>query len=320
MGGLRTRARAIGIIIVFAVGSLSLAGQPVDGGFTTEQAAQGRAAYVASCASCHQPDLRGAFEANPLVGPTFMNKWASRPVSELIHYVQGAMPPDRPGSLGAQAYVSLVAYILQSNGGVPGSEPLGSRSAFALGAVATGGSPAAVPSVPAAASAPAPAGGAAPGNESPRGLTVSGPRERLDAGDRRDAASSGPARLADGARRLCGFELYCAGTHYTRQRREPATRVGLADERGGVSGAVANRARWHDVSGEHRRHYSGTRPEDRRAPLGASRRSRVLCEPEYRDLRRSPLYCDWRRPTRGARRTHGDARMERAHCGTGQGL
>ena len=173
MCGFRARARTV-FILVFAVVSLNLAGQQASGGFTSEQVAQGQAAYTTSCASCHQPDLRGAFEANPLVGPTFMNKWASRPASELIHYVQGAMPPDRPGSLGAQAYVSLVAYILQSNGGAPGSEPLGARSEFAIGTVATGGSPAAVPSAPAAGSAQAPAGGAGQGNESPRGLTVSG--------------------------------------------------------------------------------------------------------------------------------------------------
>ena len=50
--------------------SLSLtAGQTPAGVFTAQQAAAGRAAYQASCASCHLPDLRGRNEASPLAGP-----------------------------------------------------------------------------------------------------------------------------------------------------------------------------------------------------------------------------------------------------------
>ena len=49
-----------------------LAALAQSGPFTEQQAAAGRSSYVANCAGCHQPDLRGTNEARPLVGADFM--------------------------------------------------------------------------------------------------------------------------------------------------------------------------------------------------------------------------------------------------------
>ncbi len=54
------------------------------GPFTAEQASAGRAIYGTTCASCHQPDMKGTFEAPPLAGPNFMNTWRNRPTSDLF--------------------------------------------------------------------------------------------------------------------------------------------------------------------------------------------------------------------------------------------
>jgi len=52
--------------------------------YTAAQAADGLAAYLTNCASCHLPDLSGRNEAPPLAGANFMNVWGSRTTSELI--------------------------------------------------------------------------------------------------------------------------------------------------------------------------------------------------------------------------------------------
>ena len=45
-----------------------------------------------------------------------MQKYAGKPVSELIGYMTSKMPPGNPGSLGAPAYTQIAAFILQQNG------------------------------------------------------------------------------------------------------------------------------------------------------------------------------------------------------------
>jgi alcohol dehydrogenase (cytochrome c) len=102
-----------------------------------QQAAQGRSLYEANCASCHRSDLAGGGEAPQLAGSNFMNTWGARPASELISYMQSAMPPSNPGSLGAQAYADIAAFIFQANGKVAGPQP--SEAAAALKEQTTAG-------------------------------------------------------------------------------------------------------------------------------------------------------------------------------------
>src|ERR1700691_3916828 len=91
--------------------------------FTTEQATAGQAAYRANCASCHRADLAGGGEAPQLAGSNFMNTWGARVATDLVSYMQSAMPPANPGGLGAKAYADLAAFILQMNGKVSGAPP-----------------------------------------------------------------------------------------------------------------------------------------------------------------------------------------------------
>jgi mono/diheme cytochrome c family protein len=113
---------------IAACGATRLPAQP---------AAQGQAVYQANCAGCHRPDLAGSGEAPQLAGSNFMNTWGARPASELIGYMQSAMPPSNPGGLGAQAYVDLAAFIFQANGRVAAAQP--SEAAAALKEQTTAG-------------------------------------------------------------------------------------------------------------------------------------------------------------------------------------
>ena len=94
------------------------------GPYTIAQAEAGRLTYERACATCHMSNLSGAFEAPELAGPNFRQTWGRRPIAELIHFVSMTMPPDEPGSLGDDVYARVIAYVLQANGVLPGSQVL----------------------------------------------------------------------------------------------------------------------------------------------------------------------------------------------------
>lgn len=86
------------------------------GVFTTEQAERGRGVYTSSCAACHMSTQHS--------GGTFANTWHNRRVSDLYELLYSTMPLDAPGSLSAQQYIDVVAYMLQLNGHPAGTSAL----------------------------------------------------------------------------------------------------------------------------------------------------------------------------------------------------
>jgi S-disulfanyl-L-cysteine oxidoreductase SoxD len=86
----------------------------IGGVYSAEQAARGRAVYNVRCAECHMMDLAGHEYAGALAGFGFQLKWQDATLGELLGRVR-SMPLGRPGSLTAQEYVDIVAYVLQQN-------------------------------------------------------------------------------------------------------------------------------------------------------------------------------------------------------------
>src|SRR5439155_9741745 len=90
------------------------------------QARRGKAVFANSCASCHaidspaQPAKVG--DRIPLVGPEFLAKW--RTVGDLFSKVRSTMPADHLGQLRDNAFLDVVAYILQVNGEFGGKRDL----------------------------------------------------------------------------------------------------------------------------------------------------------------------------------------------------
>jgi alcohol dehydrogenase (cytochrome c) len=82
--------------------------------FTSAQADRGADAYAEHCASCHGPNLDDGAFAPALAGVDFRQRWAAP--SPLFAVMSEKMPPARPGSLGENTYVDLLAFILQENG------------------------------------------------------------------------------------------------------------------------------------------------------------------------------------------------------------
>ena len=95
-----------------------------DGVYTDAQAERGRESYQQSCVGCHRDDLRGDNTAPSLVGESFTFLWGDMEVGELSARIQKLMPPQGPGSLPAQTYIDIVAFMLQKNAFPAGSVEL----------------------------------------------------------------------------------------------------------------------------------------------------------------------------------------------------
>ena len=118
---------------VSEVGVVQAAQQPAeDGGFTADQVSAGFTVYARECGECHGVNLDGV-EAPPLRGADFLNGWAGQTTDELITYVEEAMPPGLGGSLSAEVYLNIVAYILAENGARPGDVALTSDATVVIG-------------------------------------------------------------------------------------------------------------------------------------------------------------------------------------------
>ena len=172
----RGSAAAIGLAAVVLAAGLAVPGAaqaPADGSYTAAQAESGRAIYERECAACHQTNLQGSFEAPQLAGESFLRFWADLSPGDLFVRISGSMPPGEEGALTEEAYLDVVAYLLQANGAPAGGTALSADSAVAIGTVAT---PASAAAVLAGGGAPAAASAAAGSSSAPEagGVTLAG--------------------------------------------------------------------------------------------------------------------------------------------------
>jgi alcohol dehydrogenase (cytochrome c) len=182
-------ALGVALVATASVGAILEGGQqtPMPSVYTAAQAAAGRQAYTENCAGCHMADLGGRNEALPLAGPNFMGTWRNRSTRMLFEYIQGTMPPGNANLTDAQ-YLSIAAYLLQSNGATSGTQAF-APAAVLIGAVATGQAPAGA-TAPSADAQGAPVAGRGPG----------GGRGAPGAGAARGVAPAGAGQVAGGAR------------------------------------------------------------------------------------------------------------------------
>ena len=153
------RLVAIGLAVWSAsVSGAVAAGQAAGpGAFTAGQAAAGRAAYAQTCSECHGTDLRGSSHGPELQGAGFLSNWGARTTDELLAYVGAEMPPGLGGSLGNEAYLNVLAFLLESNGRAAGPRALLAGAALVIGDVpSAGGDPRAPQAAAADAEEPAP--------------------------------------------------------------------------------------------------------------------------------------------------------------------
>ncbi len=92
--------------------------------FTAAQAANGKIAYTATCAVCHGSTMTNGAYGTPLAGEYFKTNWSHRSARAFYDRARTTMPPGHPGSLSAETYADIMAYILEVNGFKAGSSPL----------------------------------------------------------------------------------------------------------------------------------------------------------------------------------------------------
>ena len=173
--GCARRTAAAALVLVTGVVGLGAGQPPADGVYAAAQAAAGRAAYERECAVCHQSNLQGSFEAPQLAGESFLQFWADLSPRDLFDRIAGSMPPGQAGALTDEAYLDVVAYLLQANGAPAGSDALTASATVAIGSVAAGASTAVTQTAGGQGAAPA-AAAAAPAPSAPEagGVTVAG--------------------------------------------------------------------------------------------------------------------------------------------------
>ena len=87
------------------------------GVYTADQATKGKDVYAGMCNSCH------AGMGNH-TGPVFRARWGGHPLAELYNFISLNMPKNDPGTLTAEDYTAVTAYLLQANGMPAGKTPM----------------------------------------------------------------------------------------------------------------------------------------------------------------------------------------------------
>jgi ankyrin repeat protein/mono/diheme cytochrome c family protein len=95
-----------------------------DGVYTDAQAQRGRDVYRRACAVCHLDTLEGDAVSPPLLGPGFLGRFTGQTAHEMVQAVRASMPQNAPDTLGDRAYVDLIAFLLNANGGRTGASEL----------------------------------------------------------------------------------------------------------------------------------------------------------------------------------------------------
>lgn len=104
-----------------------------DGVYSAEQSGRGQQIYTNTCATCHGKDLAGgatlAGDVPSLAGAEFVAAWNGTTADELFEKIRGSMPPTGPGTLSAQQYADVLAFIFSKNNFPAGQTDLAADAA-----------------------------------------------------------------------------------------------------------------------------------------------------------------------------------------------
>jgi mono/diheme cytochrome c family protein len=110
-----------------------------DGVYTQEQAARGAVSFASTCSRCHAAEPNAGEEGKNLAGKAFWNSFRESTVDHLLDFVSKNMPNGAGGSLSANTYADLVAFILSRNDLPSGSTELTKDSAVGVQIIAKNG-------------------------------------------------------------------------------------------------------------------------------------------------------------------------------------
>ncbi len=93
----------------------------------TEQTDRGRTAFLNSCAKCHGQQGQGGDGPRIIGSPNGLPEFKT--AQGLFDYVSTQMPQNNPGTLTAEEYWDIVAFVLDSNKLLPPDTVLGPNNA-----------------------------------------------------------------------------------------------------------------------------------------------------------------------------------------------
>ena len=124
---LATRKWHLQLIIIFTIGVINNPLHPAQAqtlGFTSTQAQRGQTTYERICGRCHGLLLQGGEFGPPLLGETFIQHWAGRPLSGLFSFIRSTMPPGHAQALPNATCIDLIAYVFENYGVRPSATRL----------------------------------------------------------------------------------------------------------------------------------------------------------------------------------------------------
>ncbi len=254
-----------------------------------------------------------------------MNTWRERTTRELYEYIAKTMPPGR-ATLPAETYLAITAHILQTNGAPAGRAGVHGATAAAIGSVATG-QPATAQAAPRGGDASPPAGTQADAGRATRraALTVAGEVKNYRPVTDEMLRNPPPGDWLMMRRNYQAWSHSPLTQITDEQRREPAARVGVGDERGA---ARISRRRSSTTASC----FSPTRCNTVQAldaatgdliwehELGPTQADRLRVDAQHRDLRGQGDRRDDRCAARGARREDRPIALDDADCRSHEGL
>jgi mono/diheme cytochrome c family protein len=110
-----------------------------DGVYTEQQAARGAATFASTCSRCHSADANAGEEGRNIAGKAFWDGFRESTVDRLLDYVSRNMPNGAGGTLSADTYADLVAFILSRNDLPSGPKELTKDSAAGVQIIAKNG-------------------------------------------------------------------------------------------------------------------------------------------------------------------------------------
>lgn len=84
--------------------------------YSAEQADRGEARFKTSCSSCHTPNSFG--------GGALAERWNGQSLGQVFDFISNVMPENDPGSLKAEEYINVIAFLLKVNGYPAGDSDL----------------------------------------------------------------------------------------------------------------------------------------------------------------------------------------------------
>lgn len=106
---MRAVFRALALICMFSASAAAqtAARTTKSGVYSREQAIRGQDVFLGMCKNCHTTEFHTT--------PAFTTKWNGKALSELLQYLRDQMPKNEPGSLTAEEYADVLAYLLRLN-------------------------------------------------------------------------------------------------------------------------------------------------------------------------------------------------------------